>query len=594
MVLLWPWALVGFGAVGLAALWALLRPSRRMAIVGSVALWREAERAMSDEARKRAKRVTQAWLLLLAGSVACVAALTRPSINASSRARRVALVLLPSAELGADRGIKGMQDAARRLLDRLDTRDRVRLLVPIETGIAFRGDLTVDQARQALGSLEPLPIPAADLKPVDVGEDVQHVYTFAAAGTSAAAGPKAGLIEVPHGLPAVTIDAVGAETTSDGKVQVFLALRNQTDTSWTGTLRCRGLTLPEKPDAPPRIAWQWTAEQYREVVMRGRREDIVLTVRPSDALAIDAVGSAVEAATRGAPPDASAYLIRRPARRTKVALVGRLDENLWRFVRSDPTLAPADADDPDVKLVIANHADPPADTAAIVIAPPTPPLRCRVGKEVKAVTLADANVTADHPVMRHVDLGGASLARVRPWRFGDSPLQEVLLWYKGQAVVIKQRTAPATGRPPRLYLAFDVSRENTALGMTKEWVIFLANAVRDLVPGATGQATFDYISPIEAGPAGGRVALAPQPEPAGAEDPSRYPWPGVYRYDDGSVCAVNSVGLRPGKPAVAVAAAIRGLDLPEPARQTLGVELWPALLAAAALFWLAGWRARLR
>ena len=126
-------------------------------------------------------------------------------------------------------------------------------------------------------------------------------------------------------------------------------------------------------------------------------------------------------------------------------------------------------------------------------------------------------------------------------------------------------------------------------------MIFMANSVRDLAPGATAKATFTYISPAEAGPAGGRepIATSPEADARNAGEPSRYPWPGAYRYNDGKVHAVNIVALRPAKARLAVAAAVRGLDLPDPRRETIGVELWPVLLAAAVLFWLGGWWARL-
>ena len=125
MVLLWPWSLVGFAAVAVAALWALRRPNRQMTIVGSVELWRQAQDALSAAAHTRAKRLTLSWLLLLAGAVACVAALTRPAVNAAARTRHVGLVLLPSAELGREEGLAVMRRTAARLLDRLGPRDTV-------------------------------------------------------------------------------------------------------------------------------------------------------------------------------------------------------------------------------------------------------------------------------------------------------------------------------------------------------------------------------------------------------------------------------------------------------------------------------------
>ena len=595
MVLLWPWSSVGFGAVAIAAIWALLRPSRRIAIVGSIELWQEAQKALADAPRRRAKRVTLAWLLLLAGAAACVAAMTRPTINASRRRRRVAIVLLPSAELGRDQGIRQMQDAARRLLGRLDARDVVRVIMPRKTGMESTGDLTANQAREDLLSLGPVPIPAARLAPVAVDKDVQHVYTFVAAGApSAAPGPNADVVEIPHALPGATIDAVGAETTGDGKVQVFLALRNQSDSLWTGTVRCRGM------DADGKEQWRWDKEQYRRVTVSmsaGQRKELVVDVPSIEILAIDAVPTG----TLGWIADSTAYLVRHPLRRTKVALTGEVNNMLARFVESDPTLELADATDPDVKIVIANGPnapDPPRDKAAVVIDPPTPPEGCKRAGEIKAADLAKATVASDDPVMRNVLLEGVQVARLVPWKFGGSPLQTVSVRYpsQGDAVVIRQRKT-ATGIEPRVYLAFSIAMENTAFGMTDKCVIFLANSVRHLVPGAAGKVTFDYASPVEAGPAGRWVRLLPAAA-AGADDgPSPYPWPGAYRYGEGKtqeIHAVNIVGLRPAKVAVTPAAAVSALKLPKPQRDTVGNELWPALLAAAVLFWLVGWWARLR
>lgn len=590
--------------MAIVAIWTLFRPSRKMAIVGSVELWREAQEALSDAARHRARRVTRTWLLLLAGSVACVAAMTRPTISASVRNRRVALVMLPSAELGRGDGVRAMQDAARRFLGRLGSRDAVRLVLPAESGMKFEGDLTVKQAGEALSAIEkrlPLPIPVAELAPVKVGKDVQHVYTFAPAGAPLVAGPTSGIVEIPHALPAAAIDAVGAEETSRGRVQIFLALRNRSDTLWAGTLRCRGLSVPEASGGSGaanelvKVLWEWNAGQYRHVsIGSSRRMEVVLDVPSAEVLVIDAVADAVEAVTMGTAPDASAYLVRRPAGRTKVAMTGKVDEMLARFVRADDTLELADADDPEVKIVIANGVDPPGDKAAIVIDPPTPPTGWRRGEPV-AADLTDAVVSPDDPVMRNVLLDGIHVARMRPWLSGagGSPLQEKVVEYKDGSIVLRQPET-ATGIPPRVYLAFSVAPENTAFGMTNACVYFLANSVRYLAPGATGKATFEYISPVQAGPGpDDRTLLAPARDRS-AVRLSRYPWPGAYRFNDGKIHAVNIVGLQPAEVAVPPEAAVVGLALPAPRCEKVGLELWPQLLAAAAVFWLLGWWARLR
>ena len=139
---------------------------------------------------------------------------------------------------------------------------------------------------------------------------------------------------------------------------------------------------------------------------------------------IDAVSNAVAAAMGKGGPDASAYLVRRPARRTKVALTGKVNEMLAKFVAADATLERVDASDPGVEIVIANGVDPPRDVAAIVIDPPTAPTGWVRGKVVTGANLTGA-VAADDPVMRNVSLDKIRVAEFRPWVTSGAPLQVV-------------------------------------------------------------------------------------------------------------------------------------------------------------------------
>jgi len=592
MVLLWPWSTLGFGAVVVAALWALLRPSRRTAIVGSVELWSRAKDAMSKAARHRAKRVTLSWLLLLAGAVACVAAMTRPAVNAPSRSRHIALVLLPSAELGGEGGVAGMRETARRLLDRLDPRDRVSLVLPKEAPPVLAdasptARLTVDEARDALARLAPLPIRAADLASVEPATDVQHVYTLAPAGTTARSGPEQDVIEIPHGLGGVTVEAVGAEETTGGHAEIFVSLRSQRDRMWSGTLRCRGL------DAAGNVLWRWGSDKYRSIsVSASESNEAIMQVVSSEILVIDAVPLGALDET----PALTAYLVRRPVKRTKVAVTGKVNELLTRFIRSDDTLELVDPGDPDVALLIANGVDPLPKIASIVIAPPTPPDGWRRGDEVEDFDLGVLGVAADDPVMRNVLLNKVFVSRFTPWVASDSPLQVIAAGTAKRAVVLHpSRTDSNLHR--RVWVAFDMSLENTAFGMSEAYVVMMANAVRHLVPRATGKRTFEHITPVEAGPAGVRTAIVAQEgEASRPKTSSRYPLPGVYRFgqgDEATLHAVNITGLMPASVKVTATAAVMGLVLPDARRETTGIEIWPVLLAMAVLFWLGGWCVRL-
>ena len=135
--------------------------------------------------------------------------------------------------------------------------------------------------------------------------------------------------------------------------------------------------------------------------------------------------------------------------------------------------------------------------------------------------------------------------------------------------------------------------ENTNFGMTDAFVIFLANTVRYLKSAGRGRVTFDYTTPLQAGPIRERTALLTAPCDLRPNEMAPA-WPGVYRDASGRLEAVNVLGLKATKAALAPEDAVARAPLPEPRGVDRGVELWPMLAAAAVLLWLTGWAARLR
>ena len=69
--------------------------------------------------------------------------------------------------------------------------------------------------------------------------------------------------------------------------------------------------------------------------------------------------------------------------------------------------------------------------------------------DVGAVDLTEADIKADHPVMRDVSLAGVRLARLSPWKFGKNDLQEVL---KARNTMMHFRPEDPTEQEVRLEL----------------------------------------------------------------------------------------------------------------------------------------------
>jgi len=571
MGFLWPGSLFSLALVGAVAAWALFRPSRRLAVVGSLELWAEALAALGRSARTRSRRITASWVLLLAGAVAAGLGLARPVVHTESPARRLAISVCPSAELG--RSGETLRQAVGGLLDRLDAGDRVRILRPAVLG-GPTDWLTVAAARRVMGQVPVLPAPAEDVtvpRADDVGGLIAH---FVPAGHAGTGGGRVAYVELPSRLPPSRIESLGAADVGGGTAQLFVSIRNDGPAVWNGPVR-----VAAPADALAEGNWPEIASQAVSVPA-GVVRPFVLTVRAAGAFRV-ALGEGDEAA---------GFLARRDARRRKVALTGRDEPLLRRFLKADEALewvaSPAEAD-----VVLANRAGAPAGKPALVIDPPTNPSGWGRGAEVSAVVLRDANVAADHPVLRGVDLASAAVRRLRPWVATGPTRQRVLIARQNGALALA-RDADALGASRRVYVAFELNADNTNLGISEAFVVFLANAVRWLAPAGGAEVAYESLSAAQAIGAGRWQRLAGR-TPEGLAD-APLPWPGVFRDEAGDLRAVSLVGLAAGRSRQSPEAAVSAVPLPAPEAFARAVELWPVLAAAAAALWLAGWWARLR
>ena len=590
MVFIWPLSLVGLLAAAAVAVWALLRPGRQEAIVGSLAVWQKALATLDRSAKRSSRRVSAAWLMLAGGAVAGILGLARPVLQTQGYTRSVAVSLAPSAELGRA-GLDEMTAAARRLLARMDAGDRVRLVLPACLGGTIE-PLSPADADGRISQLPLLPAAAGDLAIPPAPRGVEHVYRFAPAALDAPAGPRTTVIAISPHLPALTIDAIGAApvvaapAVTAGQVEIYVAVRSHADAPRRATLRVEGL----RADL---TAWQPRGQIATEVPAGGR-EGFILRAAADEALRVTVISA------EGAILDA-AHLARVSAVRRKVALVGRDEPLLRRFIRADHTLelvgSPNRAD-----LVLANLAEPPPDKPALVIDPPRDPPGWQRGQRRRAVTLADANIAADEPLLRGVGLSGVAVRRLRPWvPLGASAMQP-LVSVEGGAVVLASEPRVATaggGGPARIYVAFELSGDNTNLGTSEAFVVFLANAVRRLAPGGKAETTYECVSPSQAPrSAAWKPVTGSAPPPAGAVEAytdGPLPAPGVYVDQAQRLRAVSLVGLR-GEPTVAgsPASAVASAPLPEPQAVGEQFELWPLLALAAMALWLVGWALRMR
>ncbi len=572
MELLWPWALLSLLPVAAAAWWSLRRPMQKVVLVGSLRLWERTVESLSPSATK-SRHVTIAWWLLLAGAAAAGVALSRPTYYSEAPARRIAVAVRPSAEL-AGLPADTLAEITGAFLSRLSPADRVRLILPVTIGGSSEF-INPNEAARRIRAIRCLPAPAMDLSLPEGAEDVQHLYRFGPAGLKLEDGPGTTTIALPAMPGEVTIDAFAAGEVGPGSVQVFVAVRNHTGGPRSGEVIVAGAGSP-----PVRLKYDLQA---------GGRQSLVADLAGGS----EYFSASIAEAKKG--PCSAAFVVRRRSVVVKVAIIGRSDPHVRRFVRVSPALRLVD--DPDkADVVIAIGKNPPAGAAALVIDPPTPPEGWAKGEILDNFTLRDADVLSDHPVLAHVDLSAVAVRRAGGWRPVGAPTQKRLVSIGQNALVLARQS------PPRVWLAFDTAVENTNFAITESFVFFIANVFNYFADhtdphglrGAGGDVTYESVTPLSAGSVREwKPVKTGEYAPSAPGDSGPLPWPGFYRDGSGELVAVSLTGLESARPDADPLKRIAEIDLPAPQSMSEGVELWGIFALIAALLWISGWAVRL-
>ncbi len=333
----------------------------------------------------------------------------------------------------------------------------------------------------------------------------------------------------PVEIPAISFDALAGCSLPDGRVEVLARLHNTSKEPFAGTLTItpQDATSLSRPIAIP-------ANDSVQAILFTLHAEMIH----------------VEVKNTAGDVQASADLQNIPAAVTHVAVMGNALSALQRYIQADPRLMlVADAAQADV--VIAQGVLPPNNKAALVLAPP---MSMPGGRE--SVTFASADIAADDPVMRDVNVAAMAVRRVTPMLPGSMFPHTVLLSLDSQPIIMRTTPErdPASDTPWRVYVAFEISRDNTNIDdIPAPYITLLANAIRWLCPadGERGRYVCEDISDEIAAAAAGALGVH---EEAPTSEKTRLKVP-------------------------------RDLS-----RLHSSLELRPFLIVAAMVCWIAGWR----
>lgn len=581
MALAYPWSLAALAVVAAVAAWAYFRPGSQLVVVPSLWLWRQAAETAHRDSRRSRRRVSPSWLLLLGGAVAATLAGARPVVRSHVPARSVTLVLYPSAEIASDAGIAELRGAATALLGRLDASDRVQLLVPVSADARTDQQwLSPAQARSAVESLRPLPVPTGSLSFPPASEQADHVYHIAASlgvpsggrSTTISLAPQMG----PASLDALAASPANGNEGSPARVDVLVGVANHLKQNWTGRVVLSAASVGADGKVTLRRLW----EAPMTIAPQGRSQAVVSR---------EAAAAFVVALEDGSPTGAvrQGFLARRPRRPLTVALTGRDEPLLRKFVRAHGGLEPAaEADRADV--VIANGVDPPANRPALVIAPPHPPAGWQAD-EGQNLALAGANADQADPLLRGVDMTRTAVRRSQTWTATDLAPQTPVVSWGGKALVLRDEPRGTDQASRRVWVGFDLSADNTNFALSRSFPIFLANAVEFLAGKRPATESYEAVPPDRADVAWRAVVAGSSDRPA---------WPGLYADPAGQLHAVSLAGARTLSARLPdcldALEQVRRAPLPPSRPVGREVELWWLLAGLAMAAWLAGWALRVR
>ena len=586
MVLLYPWFLLLLLPVAIASIFALFRPARRLVKVSSLRIWQEVIEAVGGSAGQASKKIDLIWIMILTGLVFAVLALCHPVCYFSAPSRCVAIEFAPTLETATDKAMAEFRTAASLILNRLSDNDRVVLLRPVSADtVQSTGYMSPDDVLNEIEGIAPSLIPGDRIVFPPVGGEVQHTYRIVSAATEQEESTNRSIVYISTDLPAVTLDSLTAHV-SGSEVDV-LAILNCSEMSLASGLLVNfaPVTAYTRENGP--VTGRVISKKTGDAGTNGRFSvDGRVPVAP--AIRVDVVTEDGQLMVRS-------FLVRRKQQAVPVAIVGRDEPMIRRYIESDPMLILV-GDMANAAVVVANGVEPPDGIPAVVICPPDCPGSFLSGNKVlEDIVLDDADFRFSDPILEDVVPGHMAVRRATPWRAGPNSVGRILASIGDQILIM--RTTPEqetiSGKPQRVFFAFQLSAENTNMVASESFVVLMANVFRYLASTRIGSTVYTHTGLHEIYDHTDWTLLAKSNSaifsPVNVGD---LPLPGLYVDENDILHSVVATGLRSATATVPGEEIARSVPVPAAVHNKDGVRIYPYLVALALFCWLFSWIVR--
>ena len=482
--------------VAIAAAWALFRPGRQVAKTPAISIWQQALKQANLQSSFRLRAYSISWWLILIGAVFASLALVNPQISLFKKTRKIAVVVLPSAEISTSAGLEKLKKTAVDLLNRFSSEDKIKLIVANQNPPTQNEFLSPNQAINKLAEISPCLIKAKNIDWIAKPKNVDATYVLGFRNDINFSNQTN--IKLQSSLPNLIIQNAKISVTPKGQTVLFASIKNSTHSALKASFNIVGTVHKTEQGSVKPDNFE-TLNTFELTLLPNQTHSVIREISPGN---FDAVGiiPATNNTKNITSPLGQAWFTKIVQRKINVAIIGKQSPVINKYIEADTRLNLIDKPE-QADLIFANEINLPSDLAGkpvVLISPPESPAGWSFSAPQNNILGSKLQVAPDI-VTENLTLATVAFRSIKPIKRKFLAKGKPLLLNKKQAVIC--RSTPETD--PELnnrwvYFGFNLDFNDTNLPARPAYVILMSNCVSWLVEASSEELSWKYITPIQA------------------------------------------------------------------------------------------------